>query len=221
MSTGKMTTTTILIADDHKIVRDGLRTMLSRYPEIEVIAEAEDGRSTVQLVKQLSPNIVIMDIAMPDLNGIEAARQIIEERPDVKVIALSMHSDRRYISAMFKAGASAFLQKHCAFQEMINAIHAVNEGKTYLSPTISGTVVEAFIRHPEKSESSVFSVLSSREREVLQLLAEGQNTKEIAGNLNVSIKTVEAHRVKIMSKLGIHSVAELTKYAIREGLTSL
>jgi DNA-binding NarL/FixJ family response regulator len=211
----------VLIADDHKIVRDGLRTMLSKYPEIEVVDEAENGRTTVELVKKLSPNIVIMDIAMPDLNGIEATRQIIAEKPEVKVIALSMHSDRRYISSMFKAGASGFLQKHCAFEEMMNAIKTVIENKTYLSPGISSTVVEDFIRHPEKSESSVFSMLSNREREVLQLLAEGRNTKEIAGNLNVSIKTVEAHRVKIMSKLGIHSVAELTKYAIREGLTSL
>ncbi|RJQ42497.1 MAG: DNA-binding response regulator [Nitrospiraceae bacterium] len=214
-------TTSILIADDHKIVRDGLRTMLSKYPEIEVVGEAEDGRTTVRLVNQLSPDIVIMDIAMPDLNGIEATRQIIAEKPGVKVIALSMHSDKRYISAMFKAGASGFLQKHCAFQEMMTAIQTIKEDKTYLSPAISGTVVEDFIRHPEKAESSVFSVLSSREREVLQLLSEGQNTKEIAAVLNVSIKTVEAHRVKIMSKLGIHSMAELTKYAVREGLTSL
>lgn len=214
-------TVKVLVADDHKIVRDGLRTMLSKYPEIEVVAEAEDGRTTVELVNKLSPNIVIMDIAMPDLNGIEATRQIVAEKPDVKVIALSMHSDRRYISAMFKAGASGFLQKHCAFEEMMSAIHAVNKNKTYLSPSISGTVIEDFIRHPEKSESSVFSILSNREREVLQLLAEGRNTKEIAANLKVSIKTVEAHRVKIMSKLGIHSVAELTKYAVREGLTSL
>jgi DNA-binding NarL/FixJ family response regulator len=214
-------TTKVLIVDDHKIVRDGLRTMLSKYPEIEVVAEAEDGRTAVELVNKLSPNIVIMDIAMPDLNGIEATRQIIAQKPDVKVIALSMHSDKRYISSMFKAGASGFLQKHCAFEEMMNAIRTVNENNTYMSPGISSAVVEDFIRHPEKSESSVFSVLSNREREVLQLLAEGQNTKEIAGDLNVSVKTVEAHRAKIMSKLGIHSVAELTKYAVREGLTSL
>lgn len=212
----------VIIADDHKIVRDGLRSMLSRYPEIDVVAEAENGRETVDMVKKHSPEVVIMDIAMPDLNGIEATRQISFEHPEVKVIALSMHSDRRFVSEIFKAGASAYLLKDCAFEELITAIRSVNSNMTYLSPSISGIVVDDFIRHPgEKGEPSVFSVLSNREREVLQLLSEGRNTKEIAAYLSVSIKTIEAHRNKIMTKLGIHSIAELTKYAIREGLTSL
>ncbi|GBE01227.1 oxygen regulatory protein NreC [bacterium BMS3Abin08] len=211
----------LILSDDHKIVRDGLRSMLARYQEIEVIAEAEDGRTTVELVKEMSPDIVIMDIAMTDLNGIEATRKIMDERPEVKVIALSMHSDRRFVAEMLKVGASAYLLKDCAFEELITAIHAVMDDKTYLSPAISGIVVEDFIRHPVKQGSSVYSILSNREREVLQLLTEGKNTKELAAHLDVSIKTVEAHRIKIMNKLGIYSVAELTKYAIREGLTSL
>jgi two-component system response regulator NreC len=211
----------VLIADDHKIVRDGLRTMLDRYPEIEVIAESEDGRAAVKLARNLSPDIVIIDIAMPDLNGVEATRQIVDENPGIKVIALSMHSDKRYISEMFKAGAVAFLQKDCAFEELVTAIRMAIKNETYLSPSISGVVIDDFIRQPISTESSVFSVLSNREREVLQLLTEGKNAKEIAAFLHVSIKTVEAHRAKVMSKLGIRSIAELTKYAIREGITSL
>lgn len=211
----------VLLADDHKIVRDGLRTLLEKHPEIKVVAEAEDGRSAVQLAKKLLPQIVIIDIAMPDLNGIEATRQIIDDHPDVKVIALSMHSDRRFVSEMLNAGAQAYLLKDCAFEELVTAIRTVVSNKIYLSPGIAGIVIENFVRHASKTESSVFSVLSDREREVLQLMAEGNTTKEIAAYLNVSIKTVETHRVNIMTKLDIHSVAELTKYAIREGLTSL
>ncbi len=211
----------VLLADDHKIVRDGLRTLLEKHPEIEVVGEAEDGRETVQLVRELSPEVVIMDIAMPDLNGIEATRQIIAEHPNVKVIALSMHSDRRFISEMLKAGASAYLLKDCAFEELEGAIRTVGKNKVYLSPAIAGVVIENYIRNAPKPESSVFSLLSDREREVLQLMAEGKTTKEIASHLHVSIKTIETHRTNIMTKLDIHSIAELTKYAIREGLTSL
>jgi DNA-binding NarL/FixJ family response regulator len=209
------------LADDHKIVRDGLRTLLEKNPGIEVVGEAEDGRETVQLVKKLSPQIVIMDIAMRDLNGIEATRQIIAEHPDIKVIALSMHSDRRFVSEMLKAGAAAYLLKDCAFEELESAIRTVMKNKTYLSPAIAGVIIENYIRNAPKSDPSVFSLLSDREREVLQLMAEGKTTKEIASHLLVSTKTVETHRMNIMTKLDIHSIAELTKYAIREGLTSL
>jgi len=186
-----------------------------------VVGEAEDGRETVQLVQKLAPAVVIMDIGMPDLNGIEATRQIIAEHPHIKVVALSMHSDRRFVSEMLKAGASAYLLKDCAFEELVSAILTVMKNKIYLSPGIAGVVIENFIRNAPKSESSVFSLLSDREREVLQLMAEGKATKAIASHLHVSIKTVETHRINIMTKLDLHSVAELTKYAIREGLTSL
>lgn len=212
---------TVILADDHKIVRDGLRNLLLKYPGIEVIGEAEDGRATVEMARKLSPDVVIMDIAMPDMNGIEATRQITGENPDVRVVALSMHSDRRFVSEMLKAGASAYLLKHSAFEELVTAIMTVREKRMYLSPAITGIVVENYIKQNGKPEQSVFSLLSDREREVLQLLAEGKNTKEIAANLNLSGKTVEAHRINLMSKLNIHSIAELTKYAIREGLTSL
>lgn len=211
----------VLLADDHKIVRDGFRTLLAKNEEIRVVGEAEDGRRTVQMVKKLSPDIVIMDVAMPDLNGIEATRQITAEFPDVKVIAVSMHSDRRFVSEMLKAGASAYLSKDYAFDELENAIRTVISNKIYLSPDISGVVVENYVRQPQKPEESAFSLLSQREREVVQLLAEGKTSKEIADQLHVSVKTVETHRTNIMTKLNIHRLAELTKYAIREGLTPL
>lgn len=211
----------VLLADDHKIVRDGLRTLLDKNEEVRVVGEAENGRTAVQQAKKLAPDIVILDVAMPDLNGIEAARQIIGECPGVKVIAVSMHSDRRYVAEMLKAGASAYLSKDYAFDELENAIKAVISGKVYLSPDISGVVVDNYVRQTPNPEASAFSLLSQREREVVQLLAEGKTAKEIANELHVSIKTVETHRTNIMAKLNIHRLAELTKYAIREGLTPL
>ncbi len=211
----------ILLADDHKIVRDGLRALLANQPGMNVIAEADNGRETVRLARDLSPDLVIMDIGMPDLNGIDATRQITAELPDVKVIALSMHSDRRFVVQMFRAGALGYLLKDCAFEELTRAVGAVLKNQTYLSPAVAGPVMEDYIHHLSKSTNTELSVLSPREREVLQLLAEGKTTKETAALLCVSIKTVETHRQQIMSKLDIHSMAELIKYAIREGLTSL
>lgn len=211
----------VLLADDHKIVRDGLRTLLEKHADIAVLGEAEDGREALQLAGKLSPDVVVMDIAMPELNGIEATRQILSEHPGIKIVALSMHSDKRFVSEMLKAGASAYLLKDCAFEELITAIRTIMKGKIYLSPGIAGVVLADYIRSDRKSEPSVFSQLSDREREVLQLMAEGKTTKEVAAHLNVSIKTVETHRTNIMTKLDIHSIAELTKYAVREGLTSL
>jgi DNA-binding NarL/FixJ family response regulator len=211
----------VLLADDHKIVRDGLRNLLEKHADIMVAGEAEDGREALHLARKLSPDVVVMDIAMPDLNGIEATRQILAELPDIKVVALSMHSDKRFVAEMLKAGASAYLLKDCAFEELITAIRTIMKDKIYLSPGIAGVVIEDYIRKDSRAESSVFSLLSDREREVLQLMAEGKTTKEMAAHLHVSIKTVETHRTNIMTKLNIHSIAELTKYAIREGLTSL
>jgi len=211
----------IIIADDHKIVRDGLRALLEKDAGIEVIAEAEDGRMAVRIARQLVPDVVIMDIGMPDLNGIDATRQIVSEVPGVKVIALSMHSDRRFVAQMFKAGASAYLLKDCAFEELSRAVKAVLANQTYLSPEITGPVMEDYVRHLAKADVSGFSILTPREREIIQLLAEGKTSRQIAAALNVSVKTVETHRQQIMSKLNVHSVADLIKYAIREGLTSL
>jgi DNA-binding NarL/FixJ family response regulator len=211
----------IVLADDHKIVRDGLRSLIEKQAGMQVVAEACDGRTTVQLVRELMPNVVIIDIAMPDLNGIEATRQIVNDSPGAKIIALSMHSDRRFVLRMLEAGASGYLLKDSAFEELALAINTVVSGKIYLSPAIAGVVVEDFVRHSPSTPAQVTTDLTPREREVLQLLAEGRTTKQIASQLNVSVKTVETHRRQVMEKLDIHSVAELTKYAVREGLTSL
>jgi len=216
----KITSIRIILADDHTIVRHGLSKLLQQEKDIEVIAQAKDGHSTVELVKEMSPDVVVMDIGMPDLNGIDATRQIIRESPKVKVIGLSMHSGRKFVAEMLKAGASGYLLKDCAVEELTVAIKAVMAGKTYLSPAIADVVVEDYVRHPSEKGGSVFSVLSEREREVLQLMAEGKTTKQIAKRLHVSPKTVEGHRIRIMNKLNIDSIAKLTKYAIQEGLTS-
>ncbi|MFZ3137566.1 MAG: response regulator transcription factor [Thermodesulfovibrionales bacterium] len=211
----------ILLADDHKIVRDGLRALLAKQSNMEVIAEAEEGRTAVELAKKLSPDVVIMDIAMHDINGIEATRKIIKKVPGVKVIALSMHSDRRFVGEMLKAGASGYLLKDCAFEELINAIRAVVANRNYLSQTISNNIIKDYAHILSKDNLSVYSILTPREREVLQSLAEGKSTKETAFMLQIGVRTVETFRQMIMNKLDIHSIAELTRYAIREGLTTL
>jgi two-component system response regulator NreC len=211
----------ILLADDHKITRQGLRSLLEKEPDMEVIAEAEEGRAVVRLARELLPDVVIMDVTMPDLNGMEATRQILAELPNVRVITLSMHSDNLFVSEMLKSGASGYLLKDCAFEELTRAIHVVVDGKTYLSPAISEVVVDDYLHHLTRTESPDSKVLTGREREVLQLIAEGNSTKQVALKLHVSVKTVETHRRQIMNKLKIHTIAELTKYAIRQGLTSL
>src|SRR5665647_1434841 len=213
--------TKILIADDHQIVRQGLRFLLEKESDLKVVAEAEDGRSTVRLARELNPGVIIMDVAMPDLNGMEATRQIITESPVTKVIALSMYADRRFVMNMLKAGASGYLLKDCAFEELIRAIRVVLANKTYLSPGVADILVKDCKMGTPLNEASAFGVLTSREREVLQLMSEGQSTAKIADKLIVSVKTVESHRQQLMQKLNLRSVAGLTKYAIREGLTSL
>ena len=211
----------VLLVDDHQIMLQGLRALLEKQPDMDVVAEAGEGRTALRLARDLAPDVVILDVAMPDLNGIETARMIIAERPDVKVIALSMHSDRRFVVEMLKAGASGYLLKDCALEDLVRAIRVVIANQTYLSPEVAGTVVEDYVRKSSLSDTSAFSVLTAREREVLQLLAEGMSTKQIASCLNVSAKTVETHRQHIMEKLDTHSIADLIKYAVREGLTSL
>jgi len=211
----------VFLADDHQIVREGLRTLLEKQPGMEVVGEAKTGREAVQLVQGLLPHVIIMDIGMPDLNGIEATRQIVAKTQSVKVIALSMHSDRRFVVEMLKAGASGYLLKDSAFKELAQAIRAVMVNRVYLSPKIADLVIKDYIRLSPKTEFSIFSLLTPRERQVLQLLSEGKTTKRIGSDLQVSVKTVETYRQQIMEKLNIHSIAELTKYAIREGLTSL
>jgi DNA-binding NarL/FixJ family response regulator len=228
----------VMLADDHRIVREGLRSLLESQPDMQVVAEAADGRQAVEMARDLSPDVVVMDVAMPQLNGIEATRQIFASEPTMKVVALSMHSDRRYVSEALKAGASGYVLKDGAFDELITAIRSVVADRVYLSPRVAGVVVDDYVRrlptrgarpdaaHPGTddgfgSRRGAFDTLTPREREVLQLMAEGYATKEVAHRLHVSVKTVETHRRQIMDKLDMHSVAELTKYAIREGLTSL
>jgi len=211
----------ILLADDHKIIRDGLRALIEKQPGMEVVGDAENGRMALELAAKLNPHVVVMDVSMPDLNGIEATRQILAVQPQVRIMALSMHADRRFVTEILKAGASGYLLKDCAFEEMIRALETVAAGHTYLSPSIADLLVQGLIKEPAEQGATAFGVLTSREREVLQLLAEGKSTKQIAKECHVSIKTVETHRRNIMAKLGIYSVAELTKYAVREGLTPL
>lgn len=211
----------ILLADDHRIVLSGLRALIERQSDIEVVAEAEDGRTTVRLAEALKPDVVVMDITMPGLNGVDATIQITTGVPGVKVLVLSMHSDRSFLIEMFRAGASGYLSKDCALEELAIGIRAVAAGQMYISSGITDTVVRDYISQTPAVASSAFAVLTAREREVLQLLAEGKTTREIAAALYVSVKTVESHRQRVMKKLGLFSVAELTKYAVREGLSSL
>jgi len=208
----------IIIADDHKIMRDGLRNMLDKETGMEVVAEAKNGREAVRLAEQLRPDILIMDITMDDLNGMDATRAIVAKELGTKIIALSMHADKRFVAGMFEAGAMGYLLKDCAYDELLQAVRQVLGGRTYLCSMISGVVIRDYIQRMRKNEPSL---LSPREKEILQLMAEGSTTKRIADQLKVSVKTVETHRQHVMEKLNIFSIAELTKYAIKEGITSL
>ncbi len=209
----------VFIGDDHKIVRHGLRALLGNEPDIEIVGEAENGFETIKGAEELSPDVVVMDVCMPDLNGIEATRQITAKNPRIKVLALSMHSDKRFVLSMIKAGAAGYLLKNCAYDELVQAIRTVSVGKTYISKDLSDILVKDYVDHLQKDEPSISHLLTDRENEVLQLLAEGKTTKQIAAALHLSIKTVETHRYDIMNRLNIHNVAGLTKYAVRHGLT--
>lgn len=211
----------VLLADDHKIVREGLSSLLEREPDFEVIALADNGRMAVQLAGELRPDVAVIDIAMPEMNGIEAIRRISRENPAIMVLALSMHSARRFVVEALAAGAKGYLLKDCAAEELVRAIRTVAGKETYLCPKAAELIVKDYMKRLPESAPTSDSLLSTRENEVLQLIAEGQNTKEIAFTLAISIKTVETHRQQIMKKLNLHSVAELTRYAIREGLTPL
>ena len=212
----------VLLVDDHKIMRSGLKRLLRDDDEIEIIGQADSGIEALDLVRQLSPDVVIMDIRMPNPNGIEAASQVKRDYPETKIIGLSMHSSKKFVTGMLKAGADGYLLKDCGPDELKKAIHAVMQGHTYLSPSITDTVVDDFVKEPQERNDpeNVFSVLTHREIEVLQLLAEGNTTKQIGLKLHISPKTVEAHRLRVMKKLEIDNIANLTKYAIQEGLTS-
>ncbi len=216
----------IIVADDHKMFRAGLKSLLESESGVKVIGEAGNGRDLVKMALEKKPDVVVIDISMPDLNGIEATRQLTAAGLKTRIIGLSMHADVSYVRNMLQAGASGYMLKDCAYDELSTAIRMVSANQTYLSPQIADVIAKDYLRHlssPKESheDDSPAAELSSREREVLQLIAEGKPTREIAEILNVSIKTVETHRKQIMNKLNMHSIAELTKYAIRKGLTSL
>lgn len=206
----------ILLVDDHQILRDGIRNVIERNAAMEVIAEAKDGREAIKLCKQLKPNVVIMDIAMEGLNGVEATTRIVQENPETKIIALSMHSNKRFVLGMFKAGAYGYLLKDCDSEELIKAIKTVSINQKYIAQNISAVILSEFISGQQEEES-----LTSREKEILQLIAEGQSSKDIGKILFLSSKTVDSHRKNIMDKLELHSLPELTMYAIKIGLISI
>jgi DNA-binding NarL/FixJ family response regulator len=211
----------ILLADDHEIVRLGLRHVIEGQADMEVVGEAGDGRAAVNLTGQLKPDIVIIDISMPILNGFEAVRQIRHQSPDTKIIVLSMHHKRQYVLRMLKAGVSGYILKNKVDDDLVRAINAAAANEVYLSSKITGMVASDYANGPFKSDQMASDVLTPREREVLQLLSEGRSTKEAALSLSISIKTIESTRRQIMEKLNLHSIAELTKYAISEGITSV
>ncbi len=213
--------TKIILADDHNIMRQGLRVILEGQGNLQVIAEAGNGREAVQKVEELLPDMVIIDISMPEMNGMEATRQIQNISEAIKVIVLSVHSDKQFVSGMLRAGASGYLLKDCVKDELIKAIDIVNRGQKYLSPQITGSVLDDYKRFLSEEESDVFTLLTKREREVLQLIAEGKSTKQIAGDLYISVKTVETHRQNIMNKLEIYNIPDLVKYAIQQGVIDI
>ena len=212
----------ILLADDHAILRQGLCSLLEKQDDMEVVAQTGDGREALELIREFLPDIVIMDITMPNLNGIDATKQIVERYPQIKVIALSMHSHRHFVVNMLKAGASGYILKESLFDELVQAIRTVAVSGAYLSSGITGIVVDGCIhRNQSETDSSLLAKLTVRERELLQLIAENKSTKEAARLLHLSIKTIDARRHSIMDKLGVSGIADLTKIAIKEGLISL
>ena len=212
----------ILIADDHKIVRQGIRKLLEAEPDLQIVGEACDGREAIKKTQQLKPDLVLMDIAMSNLNGLEATRQIKKMLPKTKILILTMHKNEEYVLQSLQAGASGYLLKESAVEDLVSAIHSVYKLDSFLSPAISKTVIEAYLsKKTTAKHSSAFEILTDREREVLQLIAEGYTNQKIANTLFISVKTVEAHRSNIMRKLGIHDITELVKYAIKKGIVDL
>jgi DNA-binding NarL/FixJ family response regulator len=214
----------VILVDDHSLVRAGIRSLILNIPGVEVIGEADNGRDAIKLIDDLNPDLVLLDIAMPELNGLEVVARISKEYSDTKVIILSMHTNEEYVVQALRSGSSGYLLKDAAPNELEIAVNAVMKGETYLSPAISKHVVDNYLRRisnisPDKDLSpDIFTQLTSRQREILQLIAEGNSTKEIANKLNVSVKTVETHRMQLMDRIGIHDVAGLVRYAIRVGI---
>ncbi len=211
----------ILISDDHGVFRQGLRALIEKQADVEIVGEAEDGRQAVQLARELAPDVVIMDITMPKLNGVEATREILNHCPETKVLVLSMHADRRMVREVLDAGASGYILKSSLFEELIRAIEVVRAGECYLSPRVASGLIGALWERDNPDATGAADKLTPREQQVLRLVADGETTKQIAHTLRISPKTADAHRRQAMDKLGILSIAELTKFAIREGWTSV
>jgi DNA-binding NarL/FixJ family response regulator len=212
----------VMLVDDHKMVSEVLSALLARETDMEVVAIADNGREAIRLARETKPDIIVMDLTMPELNGLEACRRIMAETPESRIIVLSMHMEREYVVEAIKAGAKGYIQKMSAFKTLVGSIRSVQEKNGFLDPIITGIVLKDYIEHLNKpGVPNEQSALSSREREVLQLISEGKSTKDIAFTLNISAKTIETHRRQIMLKLKLNNVAELTRYAIREGITSL
>lgn len=209
----------VVLADDHALVRAGIRALLEKLPGIEVVGEADNGRQALELIKKTSPNLILLDISMAELGGLEALPRIVRDFPGVKVLILSGHANEEYVLRALRCGATGYMLKEAAAEELGLAIKAVAQDKTYLSPSVSRTVVESYLQRAAGEEGPI-EQLTARQREVLQLIAEGKNTKEIASTLEVSVKTVEAHRLQLMARLNIHDVPGLVRYAIRSGLVS-
>ncbi len=211
----------IVLADDHKLMRSGLRVLLEQQPDFAVVGEASDGRDAVALVAAQRPDVLVMDIGMPSLNGIEAAAQITQSHPEVSIVMLSMHSDESYVLRALKAGAKGYLLKDSAEADLIRAVHAVADGKSFFSPAVSKVLLDDYVRKLKRSGTEdPYDLLTPREREVLQLVAEGKSNKEVAQLLNLSVYTIETHRSNIMEKLNLHGVPELILYAVRKGIIS-
>ncbi len=211
----------VIVADDHTIIRSGLKALLDREPDIEVVAEAADGRQAVQKAQELLPEVILLDIAMPNLNGIEAARQIAARHERMGIIILSMHSDESYVLRALKAGARGYLLKDSPEGDIMNAVRAVNSGKAYFSPEISRMLADDYLRQmQQRGVEDSYELLTSREREILQMLAEGRSNKDVANLLNLSLHTVETHRSNILQKLNLHSIPELILYAVRKGIVA-
>ncbi|HVS18101.1 MAG TPA: response regulator transcription factor [Planctomycetota bacterium] len=211
----------VLLVDDHAILREGLGALLNEQSDIEIVGEASDGRTAIDMVRTLAPDVVVMDVGMPDLNGIDATKRIRSEHPRARVIALSTHTDERYVQHMLEAGACGYVLKIAAYDELLRAVRAASQGRTYLSSESAGGVVDRALHGGGVTDATTGVKLGTREREVLQLVAEGKTSAEAAKAMHISIKTVETHRRNIVLKLDLHGTAELTKYAIREGLTSV
>jgi two-component system response regulator NreC len=214
-----MRKTRVLLADDHQLMRSGVRLMLEREPDITVVGEASDGREAVVLAKSLKPEVVVMDIGMPNLNGIEAALQMTQHNPELAVVMLSMHSDESYVLRALKAGARGYLLKDSAEADLIKAVHVVAGGKSFFSPAVSKVLLDDYVRKLSRSGTEdAYDLLTPREREILQLIAEGKSNKDVANLLNLSVYTVESHRSNLMEKLNLKGVPELILYAVRKGI---